>query len=77
MKKYVIVGAYEDNGQISASFEGIFKTKEEAQDMLDKLFEEAISYGLDDSMDSDIYENDVDIYYGDGSHQIYEIKEIK
>jgi len=73
--KYIIVGAYEDNGDISAQFEGVFNTKKEAQDKLKKLWKEAKNYGLCKGMDSGIDKDSCDIYYCDDTHQIYEIKE--
>lgn len=82
MKKFVICGAYsEDNGNLIATCEGIFDTKEEALEKLKELFDEAEDYGLDDEMDSGIYNENTslplcDIYYEDGTYQHYAVREV-
>lgn len=75
MKKYIIIGAYEDNGDISAQFEGVFNTKKDAQDKLKKLWKDAKDCGLCEDMDSELTKDSCNIYYEDETHQIYEIKE--
>lgn len=78
---YVIAGAYEENGGIIASCEGVFNNLDEAHDKLQELFDKAEMIGFDDTMDSDVYYINntlglADIYYSDGSHQVYEIKQM-
>lgn len=82
MKKFVICGAYtEGNGDLTATCEGIFDTKEAALEKLEELFTEAEDYGLEEPMYSEIYNKDTssplcDIYYKDGSYQHYTIREV-
>lgn len=78
---FVIAGAYEENGEIIASCEGVFDDLDEAHAKLQELFDKAAMIGFDDSMDSDVYYSDntlglADIYYSDGTHQVYEIKQM-
>lgn len=78
MKKFVVVGAYisEDGTDLRATFKGAFDTKEEAQEKLKELFKEAKDYGLDETMDSYVEDDYADIYYNNGSREVYEIEEV-
>lgn len=82
MKKFVICGAYtEGDGGLIATCEGIFDTREAALEKLEELFNEAEDYGLEETMNSEIYNKDTslplcDIYYEDGSYQHYAIREV-
>lgn len=74
MKKFVVVGAYisEDGIDLRATFNGVFDTKEEAQEKLKELFKNASNKYMDSSLEDDY----VDIYYDNDSREVYEIEEV-